>query len=403
MSSPDVRLIHTVGSLRMATGGPSRTVTALAREQGRAGAHVELLSRSEISGDGEDILVPPREWVETTLARASRVRFIGSFFLGRFPDALRDRCETVRLQLIHDHGLWLPSNHASASVARRLGLPLVVSPRGMLEPWALAHRRWKKRLVWHLYQRRNLRSAAVLHATAQQEADNFRRLGLSQPIALIPNGVELDGICGTPGVSRGRQLGSGADASRRTALFLSRIHPKKGLLELVEAWSLVRPAGWRMVIAGPDEDGHRAVVEARAAARGLLDQFEFAGPVDGAEKTALYQSADLFVLPTFSENFGVVVAEALSCGVPVITTKGAPWQILRTLDCGWWVDTGSDALAAALQEATQTDSGVLREMGERGRRYARTAFSWPEIAQEMLRVYQWILGQAEQPECVQLD
>ncbi len=399
MNLDTLRLMHTVGSLRKSSGGPSQTVAALCRELGRLGASVELLSRDGgISGD--DLNIPPRQWVTTTFTRPRR---IPADLAGAFGSAVRDRCSAQQVQLIHDHGLWLPSNHASASSARRLGLPLIVSPRGMLEPWALAHRRWKKRLVWHLYQHRNLRSAAILHATAQQEADNFRRLGLSQPIALIPNGVELEGILETPGLSRGRQMASGVEASRRTALFLSRIHPKKGLLELVDAWSQVRPAGWRMVIAGPDEDGHRAVVEARAAARGLLDLFEFVGAVHGAEKTALYQSADLFVLPTFSENFGVVVAEALSCGVPVITTKGAPWQILQTLDCGWWVDTGSDALAAALCEATRTGSEVLRGLGERGRRYARTAFSWPEIAREMLRVYQWILGQEEQPECVQLD
>lgn len=135
----------------------------------------------------------------------------------------------------------------------------------------------------------------------------------------------------------------------------------------------------------------------------LVDEFEFVGAVDGQEKTALCQSADLFVLPTFSENFGVVVAEALACGVPVITTTGAPWQILETHGCGWWVETGTDALVAALREATRTDSEVLRKMGERGRLYAEEAFGWSAIAENMLAVYRWMLGHGDLPECVQLD
>jgi glycosyltransferase involved in cell wall biosynthesis len=188
---------------------------------------------------------------------------------------------------------------------------------------------------------------------------------------------------------------------RRTALFLSRIHPIKGLLELVDAWGQVRPAGWRMVIAGPDEGGRRAVVEARVLAQGLASDFAFVGAVDGAEKTALYQSADLFILPSFSENFGVVIAEALACGVPVITTKGTPWAGLQTHRCGWWIDLGKDALVDALREATLTPAEVRQEMGERGRIYATSTFDWHAIARDMLAVYQWILGCGDQPVCIQ--
>ena len=143
-------------------------------------------------------------------------------------------------------GLWLPSNHAAARAARRAGRPFIVSTRGMLAPWSLAQSRWKKRFGWTLYQRRDLHSAALFHATAEQEAEDVRRVGLRQPVALIPNGVDLPGRYGTD-----RPKGEA-----RQALFLSRIHPKKGLLNLVQAWAAVRPEGWELVLAGPDADGH---------------------------------------------------------------------------------------------------------------------------------------------------
>lgn len=175
-------------------------------------------------------------------------------------------------------------------------------------------------------------------------------------------------------------------------LFLGRIHPVRGLLELVEAWRIARPEGWKMIIAGPDEGGHQQIVEAAIHQAGLQDDFEFTGSVYGDEKKALYRSADIFVLPTFSENFGLVVAEALACGVPVITTKGAPWQGLQTHRCGWWIDIGVEPLVAALREAMNLPPDTLREMGQRGRAYVEQNFGWPGIAQQMLSVYRWVLG-----------
>ncbi len=232
-----------------------------------------------------------------------------------------------------------------------------------------------------------------MHATSRQEFDSLRRLGLRQPIALIPNGVDVPEL-----TDMARQV-----ESRRIALFVGRIHPVKGLLGLVDAWSRVRPEGWRMIIAGPDEGGHRAAVEERLRTVGLSADFEFVGSVDGAEKAALYNRAELFLLPSFTENFGLAVAEALAAGVPVIATKGTPWAALVHNRCGWWVDLGVDALVAALKESTQTPAMSLRAMGERGRAYAEDAFGWAEIAKEMSAVYRWMLGQGERPECLHLD
>ncbi len=388
-----MRVIHTVPSLRRSAGGPTRTVTALCRELGRIGVYVDLVTENWITPGADGNLLPPREWVTTTLVQAHPVPWIRNLRSSAFRVAVRERCELGRPQILHNHGLWLPTNHAAADFARERGLPLIISSRGMLEPWALNHRAWKKRVAWFLYQQRDLRTACVLHATAQPEAESLRRLGLRQPIALIPNGVELFASTEVP-----KPI-----SSPRIALFVGRIHPVKGLVVLVDAWSRVRPEGWRMIIAGPDEGGHRAAVEERIRGAGLSADFELIGPVEDAEKAALYRRAELFVLPSFTENFGLAVAEALAAGVPILTTKGTPWAGLVKHRCGWWVELGVDSLGNALEEATRTRREILRDMGDRGRAYAEGTFGWPGIAQEMLGVYRWVSGQGERPECVQLD
>ena len=175
----------------------------------------------------------------------------------------------------------------------------------------------------------------------------------------------------------------------------------KGLPDLARAWAKLRPAGWRVVIAGRDESGHRAEVESELRAGGVEKDFQFVGELDGDSKWATLSSADLLVLPSHSENFGIAVAEALACGVPAIATRGTPWEDLVTHRCGWWCDNGADALAATLRDALARPESELREMGARGRALVETKYSWSGCAAQMLEVYRWMLGQGAKPDCVQ--
>ena len=354
-----MRILHTIDSLNPKTGGPARTVPALVAALVDTGMEVDLWAR-----ELPDNFTTPAG-VELRTGALEALLTPG----------------TLRPDLWHDHGIWLRSNHEASRLADRLGIPRVVSPRGMLEPWALSHRRWKKKLAWGLYQRADLRRAAALHATAQTEADQFRHLGLCNPITVIPNGIDGPAFEGPLDPRDGA----------RTALFLSRVHAKKGLPLLVEAWAKVRPVGWRMKVVGPDEDGHLAVVMGLVQRAGLAETWDFCGEIDDREKWGAYRQADVFILPTHSENFGMVVAEALAAGVPVITTRGCPWEGLLAHGCGWWVEPTADGLAAALQDACSQPDEALRSMGQRGCQWMESEFGWKMIAQRMTTLYEAVL------------
>jgi glycosyltransferase involved in cell wall biosynthesis len=185
-------------------------------------------------------------------------------------------------------------------------------------------------------------------------------------------------------------------------LFLSRIHPKKGLLNLIHAWAAIRPADWQLSIAGPDEAGHRA--EVKSLVRALrLNNVRFLPEAWDDAKTSLLLQTDLFVLPSYSENFGLVIPEALACAVPVITTRATPWQELLEHRCGWWIDLGVPPLIDALKAAFATPLPVLRAMGSRGRALVQARYTWEPIGQRMLQVYQWMLDRCGKPDYVLLE
>lgn len=291
------------------------------------------------------------------------------------------------IDAVHAHGLWNGPTVAGALLARRAGCPLVVSPHGMLERWALDHRAMQKYVPWHAWERRIISSAGLLQAMSDHEHRGFRMCGFRNPAAVHPLGLDFTAI----------QPRGMARTSHRTCLFLSRLHPVKGLRTFLGAWRDVRPAGWRLAIVGPDENGHRRELEAVATAFGIRDCVDFHGPAYGQEKWRAFADADLFALPSYSENFGLVVAEAMASGLPVITTTGTPWKLLSDERLGWWIDPTQRDLATALADATGRPPAVLAEMGEAAARYAKSHFSWSAIASDMGASYRWLVAGGSAP------
>jgi glycosyltransferase involved in cell wall biosynthesis len=287
--------------------------------------------------------------------------------------------------VVHSFGIWKPYSHLVCLGARAARRPLVCSTMGMLEPWALAYHPWRKRVALRLYQLGDLQAASALVATADSELEAVRRVGLTAPVAVIPHGVVVPPV-------RAAQPARGP----RTILFMGRLNPKKGVIDLVEAWLRLRPRGWRVVAAGPDE-GLLGAAETALEQAGARSDFDFPGTVTGDAKDALFRSAALFVLPTYSENFGLVIAEALAYGVPVITTTGAPWRELQDTGSGWWVEPGVEPLLGALRAALALPSETLRAMGARGRELVASRYSWETSAGRYVELYQWVSGRGPKP------
>jgi glycosyltransferase involved in cell wall biosynthesis len=306
-------------------------------------------------------------------------------------------------EILHQHGIWMLYSRVTTRWRKRFKRPTVVAPHGTLREYALSISAWKKRLASFAYERENLRLASCLHATAEAEALSFRQYGLVNPIAILPNGIEEAPIGTADDAERFRSLF--AFPERRLLLFMSRLHPIKGLSLLFEAMTLIRRdlGDWCVVVAGPDEAGHRRQLEGMVQTLGLDGMVRFIGPLSAIDKRGAFASADVFVLPTRSDNFAIVVAEALAAGLPVITTTAAPWEDLRRHQCGWWVDVDAGAIRDAVLDAIHRPREELREMGQRGSALVRDQYLWERSARKSARVYEWLLGRAERPEFVVVD
>lgn len=359
-----LKVLHCVHSLNASDGGPARSVPALAAAESRAGANVRIWSCR-----------PPT--IRLSSEERSGLEFLG----GSVESAISDSWVP---DLIHDHGLWLGSNHACARMGRHKRIPRIVSPRGMLEPWCLRHRWAKKMAAWQFYQYRDLKSAFALHATSPSEAAQFRRIGFTQHVIQLPNGVSLPQNVQYEKKTTGKRI--------REVLFLSRIHPVKGLLNLIEAWAQCATSEWKLRIVGSDEDGHRAQVLKAIEEKNLSATVVVEDAVHSAEKWNILGNADVLVLPSFSENFGIVVAEALAVGTPVITTTGTPWQRVIAERCGWYVEPTVAGLLAGLNNAMKSGETELKAMGRRGRCWVQKEFAWADIGFRMLQSYENLLN-----------
>lgn len=375
-----LKLVHVVPRIDQEAAGPSYSVPRLCQALAARGHEVELsciAAREPIPGVRLDLHpawpILKRFEVSTSLARA-----------------LRRKAEEV--DIIHNHSLWSMVNVASGLVVPGRHAKLVTSPRGTLSPWALSRTRQLKRLLKPL-QWRALTHADLLHATSAIELHEIRALGLDAPVAVIPNGIDIPPL-----------LETARSGPVRTLLFLSRIHPKKGLDRLLHAWQALQHLHmeWKLVVAGQGEDVHvREVVELAQALK--LERVEFPGPLFGEHKARAYREADLFVLPTHSENFGMVVAEALAHGCPAVVSKGAPWSGLSSEGCGWWVEHDVEELAAALGAAMALPAEYLSEMGLKGRAWMERDFGWATLAERMEATYSWVSHGGVAPAWIRTD
>lgn len=359
-----MKIAQIVATVDARLGGPSVSIPRLARAFADAGNKVSLLST--------------HSQPEAPLTHG---KLTTQVFLRNWPHSLSASSDFKRHLNCHDYdilqtnGVWLRPLHYAAAAHRKKGTPLVISPRGMLSPWSLGYHAWRRRLCERFVHPGALQEAQAFHATSKGEADDIRRLGFQQPICVAPNGIDRPDPLVEEQARRYWQKACPEAFERPTALFYSRFHRKKRVLELIELWSEEAPADWLLLIVGfPQEYSVQELREYALRAGGALNIVIF----DGTDSPPPYAAASLFLQPSISEDHGQGVAEALAHGLPVLATDTTPWDCVNQTDYGWcgpW-----DMFRHALVDALALGHKTLRKRGGDAREWALQQFSWEKSA-----------------------
>lgn len=358
-----MKVLHYIPSIDQTAGGTTTYMQLLASELGK-------LCELHIATHRSD---SPVEMMHC------QVHYINRSILSGMKKEWEKLLNELQPDIVHINCCWMPQCAYAQKWAQALEYKVVLTPHGMLEPWIIRRNYWWKKLpaLW-LYQKKAVQRADHLHATAESEKANLLNLRYNPRIAVIPNGIEINKIRLKESWKRNREI-----------LFLSRIHVKKGIDLLIEAIAQLKEElkGYRILIAGEGDKSYIQILKRKTQELGVSEQVQLISGVYGSEKWKRFQQADLFVLPSYSENFGIVVAEALASGAPVLTTKGTPWQELETQGCGWWIELSVDEIVKALRAFINTSETTLEMMGRNGRKLVEEKYSIEAVAQLMLNLY----------------
>lgn len=286
-------------------------------------------------------------------------RFLNSKSFFKFLYKLYSNLKRDDPNIIHIHGAWSLITFLSCFYGYLCNIPYVIHPHGMLSKWSFNHKYIKKNIAYFLYQRWCLKNSKLIFLTSPSEYKDLCKLELNLNCIVLEQGLVFSSPTNITKLS--------LDPLRiRNILFLSRLHPVKGIYELLEVWKVLNPSNWVLKIVGPNEGDTLDKILAYIKNNNLDNSVKVLGPADSILKSEFFKCADLFVLPSHSENFGIVILEALSFGVPVITTKNTPWEALEDNSCGWWVDMNINSLHLALKNAISLSDTEREAMGRRG-------------------------------------
>ena len=324
-------------------------------------------------------------------------RIRGPKNFGYSPD-LYQHLEEFRPDIIHTQCIWMYLSYASYRYSRRHKCPIIISPRGMLDAWALQNAAFKKKIVLQLFERKNLNSATCIHALCQSEAEAIRAFGLKNPIVVIPNGVNgsnTDKKKMPPNWYK--QLGE--NNNPKVLLFLSRIHPKKGLDNLLEAWHEIQNKSseekkWILAIAGWGEESYLKKLKAYILEHNMEQSVFFIGSQLGLEKAATFHWADAFILPSFSEGLPMAVLEAWSYSLPVLLTPACNLPTGFSKNAAVQIESTSEGIYQGLKHFFSLSPEATIQMGKNGKLLVQEHFLWPHITEKLRRVYKKVLQES---------
>jgi glycosyltransferase involved in cell wall biosynthesis len=377
-----MNIVHIISGLDPRYGGSTAAVAGLARAQHLRGLRIHVIS-SFRSGDSTSV-------ADTLQRNGVKVTMVGPTVgrLCRHPaisEAVRRATDDA--DVVHIHALWEEIQHRAARAASATGVPYIFTPHGMLDPWALRQRRWRKKLYMAWRLRSDLNKAACIHFTAEIERDRTNTLHLHPPSLTEANGIDLREFADLPEKGRFRQKYD-IPADRPVVLFLSRLHPKKGLDVLIPAFAAISSAGATLVVAGPDDDGYSAAVQKLIVKHQLQRRVLLPGMLKGRDRIEALVDADLFVLTSYAENFGIVVVEALAAGTPVVISDQVNiHQEITAARVGGVVPLSISATASEIDR--WLENGEMRQAASlRGRDFALRTYDWDSIASNWVIYYQ---------------
>jgi glycosyltransferase involved in cell wall biosynthesis len=392
---PAIRILHVIASLALRTGGPAKAAFDMARAVARLGHEVAIFTttRELVAAERQAHAIPiMRDGVEIRYFRDHFPRV----FATSWPLARALEAAIPQVDIVHLHSLYLFHDWATARICRRHGVPYLLRPHGTLDPYHWRLHRWRKAALEIAFQNRVLREAAALHFTSEEEMRRAAPHAQGTPGVVVPNGLDLSEYAELPpnGEFRAAHPEIGG---RRIVLFLGRLNFKKGLDLLVPAFAEAAMAypDLHLVIAGPD-DGMERPTRQLVQASGLGPRVTFTGMMTGRAKLAALRDAYLFALPSYAENFGIAVAEAMACGRPVVISNQVNiWREIEAAGAGL-VGTTDVASVAKQLKALAADPRAAAALGERGKALVAEKFSWARIAHDLEAVYRR-LARSENP------
>ena len=377
-----MKILHTISGLNISSGGPTSCTYNLIKGLRDEGIEADILTL--MPRDDSDKIIADDSFIKA-LPNDARTPLVYSSNFRRYLSS------HIGYDLYHANGLWTCPTHFTAEIAKKQNKPCVIAPHGMLYPQALQVSAWKKKIVSTVFQRKDLETASCLQATCMAELEHIRAFGLNNPVAVIPNGLVIDDSL---------EIHKTSNSVRRFA-FVGRLNRIKNVDLLLSAWSKLgdKTRNCELLIIGDGDTAYKKELEEFATAN-KLNNVRFLGFIMGKDLQKLVHSIDFQILPSKSENFGMVVPEALIQGIPVIASKGTPWSDLETFDCGWWVDNDIDTLISTLLIAINLSEQDRLGMGERGRTLVLRHYSIKSVSLRMKQLYEWLVYKNIKPEYV---
>lgn len=376
-----MNILHTITDLGIKSGGTSSCIYNLVKYLKSKHLNISILS-----------FTPQKD--DKAIGNDDFIKFIPihintSFYWSKTYKYFLQK--NTQFQLYHTNGLWQYPSYLTARIARKAKKPYIISPHGMLYPQALKKNALKKKIALALFFKKDLQRAACIHATCNQEMIHLRELGITSPIAVIPNPIDIEES--HPTINRKKE--------KLRIGYLGRIHPRKNIERLIYAWKNLdeKIKLGELLIIGSGDDAYMRFLREEAN-RLNLKNIIFTGFLSGKEKDEAIDSIYYLVVPSDFENFGMIIPEALIRGIPVIASKGTPWEDLETHRCGWWIENDIDTITSTIETAINVPEEERQGMGQRGKELVKSNYSIDVVAEKMIKLYDWILNGGDKPDFV---